>query len=95
MGGVRPRVAVVCGNLLPARDGVADYTVSLLAAMGERADVWVVTAGQSSSGTAVGEPPEPLLRTGASHAGARTAPNLQDHSVDRVQARANAGSSSP
>jgi glycosyltransferase involved in cell wall biosynthesis len=62
MGGVRPRVAVVCGNLLPARDGVADYTVSLLAAMGERADVWVVTAGQSSSGTAVGEPPGARVR---------------------------------
>ncbi|WP_018639935.1 glycosyltransferase [Parafrankia elaeagni] len=44
----RPRIALVCGNLEPARDGVADYTLHLREALGHRADVWLATVGPAA-----------------------------------------------
>ncbi|WP_035752293.1 glycosyltransferase [Parafrankia discariae] len=45
----RPRIALICGNLEPARDGVADYTLHLREALGHRADVWLATAGPAGA----------------------------------------------
>jgi glycosyltransferase involved in cell wall biosynthesis len=42
----RPRVAVVCGNLAPAEDGVADYTVRLATALRLDVEPVLVTSGR-------------------------------------------------
>ncbi len=47
----RPRVALVCGNLTPAEDGVADYTVRLAAALRDDVEPVLVTSGRFDADT--------------------------------------------
>jgi len=47
--GPRPRVAYLCGNLAAERDGVADYTRHLVAALAGTVEPVLVTAGPADS----------------------------------------------
>ncbi|EIV91507.1 glycosyltransferase [Frankia sp. QA3] len=50
-GRCRPRVALVCGNLATAEDGVADYTVRLAAALPGDVEPVLVTSGRLDGDT--------------------------------------------
>ncbi|WP_304440419.1 glycosyltransferase, partial [Frankia sp. EI5c] len=54
----RPRIALLCGNLTPERDGVADYTVRLARALAVSADV-VLLAGEPGGLGGLGGPGGP------------------------------------
>ncbi|MCM3926405.1 glycosyltransferase, partial [Frankia sp. AiPs1] len=63
-GGWRPRVALVCGNLAPTEDGVADYTVRLATALRGDVEPVLVTSGRLDVDVDVDTGPLPVVALG-------------------------------